>query len=493
MGAGVEREHFQQVDYDHFGERLKRSLWALRQLLARPGFGVGPTTVGAELELFLVDAAGRPLPLNDAVRTDARDARVTVEVDRFDLEVNLTPASLAGRPFAAFGRELDDAMAVIARAAAAHGGRVATIGILPTLHPDDLGTAALSDRGRYRAIDRGLRRLHHQPFQVRIDGQDPLETVCDGISLEGANSSWQVHLRVDPAAFGRTFNAVQLATPPVLAAAGNSPTFLGHRLWDETRIVLFKQSVDTRDEEAHGLRVARVAFGTGWARDGALEQFEQSVRLHKPVLPMVADEDPLDQVRDGRVPHLAELRLHQGTVWRWNRAIYDPASGEHLRIELRSLPSGPTVTDMLANAAFALGLSLALVPDADACTRALPFERVHHDFYRAAQHGLDAEIAWPLGPGRPRASRASELVPRLLPLAHDGLAGAGVAAGEAAELLAVVGARVASGQTGAVWQRRVLARLVPGLGRERALAAMLDRYVALSATGAPVHTWPVEG
>jgi len=490
VGAGVEREHFEQFDYDRFGERLERSLAALRRLLARPGFGVGPVTVGAELELFLVDAAGRPLPLNDTVSADTRDARVTVEVDRFDLEVNLTPAGLAGGPFSAFRRELDEAISLVARAAAAHGGRVATIGILPTLHPDDLGRAALSDRGRYRAIDRGLRRLRHGPFRVCIDGQDPLDSVCDGISLEGANSSWQVHLRVDPAAFGRTFNAVQMATPPVLAAAGNSPTFLGHRLWDETRIVLFKQSVDVRD--ARDRRVARVAFGSGWARDGALEQFEQSVRLHQPVLPLVADEDPLDQVLDGRVPRLTELRLHQGTVWRWNRAIYDPAGGGHLRIEMRSLPSGPTVTDMLANAAFALGLSLALAPEARAWTRALPFERVHHDFYRAAKHGLDAEIAWPLEPGRPRTLRASELVPRLLPLAREGLVRAGVAAGEAAELLEVVGARVAAGQTGAVWQRRVLARLVPGLGRERALAAMLDRYVELSAGGAPVHTWPVE-
>jgi len=493
VGAGVEREHFQHLDYDRFGERLERGLEALRSLLARPGFGAGQTTVGAELELFLVDPAGRPLPLNDAVSADTRDGRVTVEVDRFDLEVNLTPALMAGRPFSAFGRELDEVLRVVGRAAAAYGGRLAMIGILPTLHPDDLGRGALSDRSRYRAIDRGLRRLRHEPFRVRIDGQDPLQTVCDGISLEGANSSWQVHLRVDPAAFGRTYNAVQLATPPVLAAAGNSPTFLGHRLWDETRIVLFKQAVDVRDEAAHGLRVARVAFGTDWVGDGAIEQFEQSVRLHQPVLPMLADEDPLDQVLDGRVPRLAELRLHQGTVWRWNRAIYDPAGGGHLRIELRSLPSGPTVTDMLANAAFAFGLSLALAPQARAWTRTLPFAQVHRDFYRAAKHGLDARIAWQLDPGWPRTYLAAELIPLLLPRAHDGLVGAGVAPGEARDLLEVVRERVASRQTGAVWQRRVLARLVPELGRERALAAMLDRYVELSAAGSPVHTWPVDG
>jgi hypothetical protein len=493
VGKGIDRERFDQIDYDRFGDRLEYSLAALRELLAQPGFGVGPQTVGAELELFLVDAAGRPLPLNDAVRGDAHDSRITLEVDRFNLEVNLTPVPLAGRPFTAFGRELGDALAVVGRAAAGRGGRVVTIGILPTLRHRDLGGEALTDQRRYRALDRGLRRLRHEPFGVRIDGQDPLATTCDGVVLEGANTSWQVHLRVDPAAFARTYNAVQLATAPVLAVAGNSPTFLGHRLWEETRVALFKQAVDDRDLALRDRRVARVAFGLSWVHDGAMELFQQSVRLHRPVLPVLDGEDPLDAVRRGRAPRLAELRLHQGTVWRWNRAIYDPAGGGHLRIELRPLPAGPTVVDMLANAAFVLGLSLSLAQTADSWIRALPFARVHQDFYRAAKHGLDASITWPLAPGRPRALPAAELVPLLLPVAHRGLVGAGVAEDEAAGLLDVIRARVATRQTGAVWQRRVLARLAPGQRREGALAAMLERYVELSAGGAPVHTWPVDG
>ena len=493
MGLTIEQERFDPVDYRRFERRLDDCLAALGRLLERPGFGTGPITVGAELELFLVDSQGRALPLNQVVREEAADPRVVLEIDRFNLELNLTPAPLQGRPFAAFASELDQALSIVRRAAAWHGGRIVMVGILPTLRAEDLELAAISDAVRYRALNNGIRRLRQEPFQVRIDGADPLELAADDVGLEGANTSFQIHLRVDPLAFAAHFNAAQLATGPVLAVAGNSPTFLGHRLWEETRVALFKQAVDDRDAAGRSSRrVSRVAFGTGWTRTGALELLEESVRLHEPVLPVLGPERPLERVEAGQVPALEELRLHQGTVWRWNRAIYDPAEGGHLRIELRALPSGPTVTDMLANAAFGLGLTLALAPDADAWTRRVPFQQAHHNFYRAAQLGLRAELAWPLGPGgRVVTVPADQLVRRLLPLARQGLDDAGVLPDEVDRLLAVVQARAAAGQTGAVWQRRALAALEPRLGRERALAAMLERYLELQGTNAPVHTWPV--
>jgi hypothetical protein len=178
-------------------------------------------------------------------------------------------------------------------------------------------------------------------------------------------------------------------------------------------------------------------------------------------------------------------------VWRWNRAIYDPALGGHLRIEMRALPAGPTVIDMLANTAFLVGLSCWLAEQDQRWTWTLSFERAEHGFYRAAQHGLAAELDWPFGHrGQPRTLTAAELVPELLPAAQEGLVSAGVTAAEADHLLGVIAARVANGQTGAVWQRRMLATLEPRLGREHALAAMLERYLAYAATEQPVHTWP---
>ena len=489
MGTEITSEKFSERDYARFAERLERGLSDLGQLLGQPGFGAGPVTIGAELELFLVDGAARPLPLNQAVRALTADPRVAVELNRCNLELNCSPALLAGRPFTALAGELGVLLDRVGAAARAHHGRVALIGVLPTLSQAHLGADAVTGTARYLALDRGLRRLRRGPLQVKISGAEPLELTSEGIALEGANCSFQVHLRVAPADFTRVYNAVQLATAPALAVAGNSPTFLGHRLWEETRVALFKQSVEDRDSRGPRRRPPRSTLGTGWLRGGALELFTQSVRLHEPLLPFVS-------VPQARVPQtcdppcLDELRLHQGTVWRWNRAIYDPAAGGHLRIEMRALPAGPTVTDMLANAAFLIGLALWLAGQDQRWTYGLSFERADHGFYRAAQYGLAAELTWPSGPHQVRTVAAATLVPELLPAARHGLVGAGVAEAEADRLLGVIGARVATGQTGAAWQRAALAAAEPGRSREQALTVMLDRYLACAATGQPVHTWP---
>ncbi len=491
MGTEISRDEFDERDYARFRERLERNLSELGRLLERPGFGAGPVTIGAELELFLVDGAARPLPLNQAVRAEAADPRIAVELNRFNLELNSSPAPLAGRPFAALASELGLLLARVGDAAQLHRGRVALIGILPTLSQAHLDAGVVTDAARYHALGRGLRRLRQGPIQIRIAGEEPLELASEHIALEGATTSIQVHLRVAPPDFTRVYNAVQLATAPALAVAGNSPTFLGHRLWEETRIALFKQSVEDRDRHGPRRRPSRTAFGTGWLRDGALELFAENVRLHEPLLPYVGDS--AGRAADGGhgAPRLDELRLHQGTVWRWNRAIYDPAAGGHLRIEMRALPAGPTITDMLANAAFLIGLTLWLAGRDQRWTYALPFERADHGFYRAAQYGLAAELSWPTGRGHQvRTLPAADLVTELLSAARQGLVGAGVATAEADRLLEVIGARAANGQTGAVWQRAALAAAGRDRPREQALAVMLDWYLFRAATGRPVHTWP---
>jgi hypothetical protein len=494
MGKEIGQEDFGERDYQHFAERLEECLAALGQLLERPGFGVGPATVGAELELFLVDGAGRPLPDNQAVRAAVADPRVTLELDRFNLELNSTPVLLAGQPFAALGGELHVLLDHVASATRYYAGRPALIGILPTLRPADFGPGVITDVPRYRALDSGLRRLRGDPFRIRIAGADPLAMASDDIAPEGANSSFQIHLRVDPADFTRTYNAVQLATAPTLAVSGNSPTFLGHRLWEETRIVLFKQSVDDRGNCEPRRHPARTALGTGWLRGGPLELFTEAIRLHRPLLPVLGGLCRPADDSSWQAPPLAELRLHQGTVWRWNRVIYDPAAGGHLRIEMRALPSGPTVVDMLANAAFLIGLSLWLADQDQRWTYALPFERADHSFYRAAQQGLSAQLNWPDGHhDRMRTVAANKLVAELVPAARHGLLQAGVTAAEADRLLDVISARAASGQTGAAWQRATLAAARRHHGPERALAIMLDRYLQCAETGLPVHTWPAPG
>jgi gamma-glutamyl:cysteine ligase YbdK (ATP-grasp superfamily) len=490
VGKDVDRDAFEEQDYVRFRERLEQCLAELALLLMRPGFGAGPASIGAELELFLIDSAGRPLPRNQAVLAAAADPRLTVELDRFNLEINSTPVPLTGRPFSALGVELTQLLDRVSAAAGTLGGRAALIGILPTLRLADLDPGAITDRTRYRAMGRGLSRLRQHPFVIKISGDEPVELTVGHIAVEGANTSFQLHLRVDPADFTRTYNAAQLATAPTLAVAGNSPTFLGHRLWQETRIALFKQAVEDRAAAGPRRRPARTALGTGWVRGGALELFTESVRLHPPLLPLLTEPQPLPGGADTVAPPLHELRLHQGTVWRWNRAVYDPADGGHLRIEMRALPAGPTVTDMLANAAFQFGLTLSLARD-ERWTYAVPFERADHGFHCAARDGLAAELTWPAhGPGLIKTVTADTLVRELIPQARAGLVEAGVAESEADALLEVIDRRAVTGQTGAAWQRAALAVAERRLDRQRALAVMLDRYLEFAATGQPVHTWP---
>jgi gamma-glutamyl:cysteine ligase YbdK (ATP-grasp superfamily) len=491
MARDIEYGEFTEQDYQRFGDRLKACLTALGHVLQRDGFGHGATTLGAELELALIDEHARAAPINRAVLSDLTDPRLTVEIDRFNLEYNLTPVAAAGSPFAAMERELSRALSAVDRAAAAHGGRIVPVGILPTLTMPELESSALTDLPRYRALSRGLRHDRRGPFAIHIDGADPLSLIADDITLEGANTSFQVHLRVDPCRFADSYNAAQIATPLVLALGANSPTFLGHRLWDETRIALFKQSLDVRDPSEHPWRApARVGFGHGWVRHGAWELFAESAALFPPILPVVCDEDPLDVVRSGGIPGLRELRLHHGTVWRWNRAIYDAGEGGHLRIEMRALPAGPTPLDMAANAAFLIGLTTAWRERAAETLPRLPFLYAEWNFYRAAQHGLDARLIWPFASGHAPSERpVTELVEPALADAAEGLAQLGVERSDADRMLGVIRARLATRRTGARWQRRAFDTLVRRMPRAEALARLVDVYVANSRSERPVHEW----
>lgn len=477
MGQKVDKDRYSEAEFLRFRGKLAEQLDTLREVLARPGFGAGPATIGAELEMFLVTPDGRPLPRNQEVQAAADDDRLTLELGRFNLEANLTPLPIAGRPFSALVREMREIMAVVDAAAATQGGQAVAIGILPSLSEFDFTHEALSGEGRYRALARGMRRLRTEPFRVRVEGVELLELEVEGVILESANTSWQVHLRTTPADFARVYNAAQLAIGPVLAVSGNSPSFLGRRLWEETRIALFEEAADDRDVERLDRRDRRVGFGSGWMRS-IEEMFETCVRDYEPVLPMTSAPE---EVPAGGVPKLAELRLHQGTVWQWNRPVYDPIDGGHLRVEMRALPAGPSAPDMAANTAFLLGLTAALAvrPVED-----FPFAGAYRNFYRAAIHGLDAPLSWP---GLSEEVPAERLALDLLPVAEAGLDRMGVDPDETRWALDIVRERVVRRRTGSIWQREALAR--EG-GDQAAVARVVSRYRELSLAGDPVHTWP---
>lgn len=492
MGQEIDQETFVDADFEAFERELRHELAALRTVLDRPGFGGGPDSLGIELELNLVDQQGRPLPLNRDVADRADDERIALEIDRFNVEINATPELLAGTPFRRLHDQLLDALQSTGAAAAHFGGSLAAIGILPTLVADDLTSDVLTRQKRYRALSRSLRRLRGEAFPVEIRGIDTLQVAAHDVTFEGANTSLQVHLKVPPSKFARFYNAAQAASGPLLASCCNSPTLFGRRLWHETRVALFRQAVDVREHATEDdWRPARVSFGHGWLRSDAFELFAENVVLHEPLLPICHREDVSAVLAAGEMPTLRSLRLHHGTVWRWNRAVYDARQGGHLRIEMRALPAGPSVVDMIANVAFAVGLTYGLEAELDWLLAGLTFGHARRNFYEAARLGLGAQLVWPgAARGGPELVPARELCKRLVHLAESGLERAGVAADEASRWLSVIHDRVATGVTGAAWQLSHFDSNLAEHGATVAAQLLLRRYQELALSGAPVHTWP---
>lgn len=491
MGLAINRTDFTQTDYASFSRRLDRNLIAFRALLERDGFGVGPCSIGAELELYVIDKDGYANPINEQICQALGDPHLTVELNRFNLEIDFDPLPAAGAPLSHYVSEMHDMLAKLEAVAKPLGAGIVTVGILPTLREDDFGADVMTPTPRYQALTAGLTRMRGDQFALNIDGDDPLHLTTDDITLEGATTSLQLHLKVAPHDFVDTFNAAQLATPLALALGANSPILLGHRLWHETRIALFKQSIDARHFEAGTWRPpARVSFGHGWARRSVCELFEEGARLHQPILPIVTDEEPMDEVNAGRVPALQEMRLHHGTIWSWNRAVYDHHGDGHLRIEMRALPAGPTPMDMMANAALLFGLTASLRNDINTLLPAIPFQIAEYNFYRAAQCGIDATILWPThNQSALRERPLIDVVGELLGRAADGLGELGLDNDEITHHLAVIRARIEARQTGASWQRAMFRALYDGNNRIEALQLLMRRYQQQVTSGHPVHDW----
>jgi gamma-glutamyl:cysteine ligase YbdK (ATP-grasp superfamily) len=497
VGVDIQNEHFTQAERHRFAQRLDEGLRALDLLLKRPDFAAGERTLGAELELCLVDDHGRPTAVSQDIVSEANTPSITPEMGSFDIELSTPPCKLAGSPFTCLRESMQGTVNRIRTLAGKHGARAVPISILPTLRVDDFNEATITNLPRYRALAREMRSQRVEPAEIAIEGDDTLRLVSpDAVSMEAANTAFQVHLSTAPGEFADLFNAALLLSGPLIGAAANSPTFLGRRLWHETRVALFKQAGDDRPlgPDADIRLPPRVNFGNSWVREGAHELFMESVALYRPYLAECGEEeDAVALARAGTAPQLSELRLHHGTIWTWNRPVYDPAHGGGLRIELRALPAGPSYEDMLANAAFLIGAMLALRPRIRTLCAELPFTLATRNFYASAQYGLDAQLYWPTHSATaPRPVRARDLVLSLIPDAREGLREGGVDRAEAEHYLDIFERRVRSGQTGAVWQRRVLARLEQsGLSRDAALAALLERYIQGFDSLRPVHTWPI--
>ena len=492
MGEQKTTAHQNDRERRAFMKAVLNDVHALERMLDRGEefFEIGKRRIGAEQELFLIDKKMRPKPVAKELLDSIHDERVTSELARFNVEFNSSPFLFGGKCLQNMEDEINELLAMVRRMANRHDAEVLMTGILPTLHKPDLGLQNMMPLPRYQSLNRALTQQRNGDFNIYIKGTDELQITHDNVMLESCNTSFQVHFQVAPNEFARLYNVAQAVTGPVLAAAVNSPVFLGHRLWHETRVALFQLSVDERStiHQSRGFP-PRVTFGTGWLHKSVLEIFREQIARFRILLAADLEEDSLMSLERGVVPQLKALRVHNGTTYRWNRACYGVAeSVAHLRIENRVFPAGPTVADEMANAAFFFGLMSALLDEYEDISRVMKFEDARDNFFEAARHGLKAQIKWVGG----RMYPATDLIlDALLPTARAGLEKSSIESGDTDKYLGILEKRVRTQQTGAQWIFSSLDAMGSNATRdirERSVtAAMLEQQ----RQGDPVHTWSV--
>ncbi len=491
MGERVEASDLVVGHDDEVQRRLQRCVTTLQRMVDGGWFVAHEDTIGMEVELDLVDPLGRPRLVNDAVLARLGRADMQQEFGQFNVELNLAPRRLQGRVLHDSERDLADVLDRCRTRIEGLGARLVAVGMLPTLSAEQLTVERVSGNPRYALLCRRMRAARHGPFHVRIiDGCEPVEFSTDSVAPNAATTSLQLHLRVPPDRFAAYYNAAQTIAGAQVAVAANSPYLLGRQAWQETRITLCEQLLDTRRRsEVRAGAPARVRLGDRWVNN-PVELFDDLVRLFPPLFPTLEAEDPDAALGAGCAPGLRELRLHNGTVWPWNRPVYDVQAGRRpqLRIVNRVLPSGPTAVDMVANAAFYYGLVRAIVDSDPIPWRQTPFAVPERNLHRAARDGLAARLSW-RGVDHPVDQLTREI---LLPAAAAGLDAWGVDADDRDRYLGVIEARVRCGRTGAAWQTEAVRYLEEhGMERITALREMTRRYAEHAHTGAPVHEWPV--
>ena len=470
-----------------FTQVILRDIEALESMIERGQIEEGVRRVGVEQEMNLVDAEGMVAPFATKLIDHLSDPTFTTEIALFNLEANLGPRPLDGRFLREMETDLLKAVQLAQNGARDLGINVLLAGITPTLRREDIGSRNMTPDVRYECLDQSAVEAQGGSIKLLIDGIERFESQFDSVVIEGANTSLQLHLQVTPSDGARLYNLAQLITAPLLAAAANSPVLLGKRLWHETRVAVFERTLDDRSASQLTRGVpTRVGFGSFWLKDSVVELFRDNIARYRVIMTIPGLEDSVDVLERGEIPELAALALHNGTVWRWNRACYGITDGKpHLRIENRILPGGPTVLDEVANAALFYGLMIRLDGQYGDVSTRLPFSDAKTNLLSAARRGLHARFQWLDGRG---VVARDLLLEELIPAAREGLSQVGVSDEDVERYLGVIEQRVESEQTGARWLLQSLAT-VPDNERAEHCAGAVRMMLDKQHRNEPVHTW----
>ncbi|MGB0521572.1 MAG: CBS domain-containing protein [Flammeovirgaceae bacterium] len=489
MGAKGVRIATSQNELNVFTRLLLKDIQALDKMLKEEWFEVDEIMIGAEQEMCLIDEHGRPAPIAVEILDKMNHPKFTTELARFNLEANLDPELFTGDCFSKFDHQIRGFIHALKEAANEFEVDPLLTGILPTIRKFDLGIENLTPIDRYYALIESIDKLRGEGHQLKIEGLDELSIKHTSALIEACNTSFQVHLQVTPDEFVNKYNIAQAIAAPVMAIASNSPMLFGKRLWSETRIALFQQSVDTRVTGEH-LRDSspRVTFGSKWLNGSILDLYKEDIVRFKTLLVTDVEEDVLKSMAKGITPKLKALNIHNSTVYRWNRPCYGISSSgkPHLRIENRILPAGPTVADELANAAFWLGLMIGyddVYPD---ITKKMDFDNAKSNFLKAAKLGHGSKFYWTDG----QLISDSELIEKeLLPIARAGLEKKKVDQADIDKYLGIIEERNRYGRTGARWIVESYGQLIKEAGKEEAATALVAGILNYQRSEKPIHQW----
>ncbi len=480
-----------QKQMQKFVKSLLNDVTALEYMLDNDWFESDVVRLGAEQEMVMVDKTTfKPsLVAMEALEKMEEYPWVETELAKFNLETNIEPRVFEKDCFTLLENENTYKLNKIQEVLDGMNTSIVLTGILPTLRKYHLDMENLTPKKRYFALMEALnKQLIGQSYELRIVGIDELLVKHSSPLLEASNTSFQVHLQVAPNDFVKMYNIAQALAGPMMAIAANSPIVFGKRLWHETRIALFQQSLDTRTSHDHMReRSPRVSFGRDWLHNSIMEIYKEDIARFRVLLSSDVEEDSIEMLKNGQVPKLRALQVHNSTVYRWNRPCYGISDNgkPHLRIENRILPSGPTVIDEIANACFWLGCMMGMAMEVDDIRTKMSFADARDNFGKAAKFGIDSKFTW----FHDEKVSAEKLIMDLLPIARKGLESRNVDKSDIDKYLYIIEQRAIKNMTGARWMLRAFTKLHENANTDEALSVLTATMIQNQQSNKPVHEW----
>ncbi|MCH4822467.1 CBS domain-containing protein [Gramella lutea] len=468
--------------------QLIKDLEALDHLIKNDLIEKAPIRIGAEQEFCLVNHSFLPVNTSLGILKDLEDNHFTTEIGKYNLELNLDPLELDSDCFSRLHKNINLYLAKASEIAEQHDSRIVLSGILPTLRHRHISEEYMTPIRRYFALNEAIKKSRKQDFWIHIKGVDELNLLHDSVMLEACNTSFQMHLQIDPDEFIEKYNWAQAIAGPVLSACVNSPILFGKELWAETRIALFNQSTDTRANSfVLNEKQARVSFGSRWETRGISDIFKDNISRYRSLLTSDFEYDSMSKISEGIIPDLKALNLHNGTVYRWNRVCYGVAKNiAHVRIECRYIPAGPSVVDEVANTAFWVGLMKGQPEELKNIHEKEDFRNVRSNFYKAGRNGLDSIFTW----NKEQISAKDLLLKKLLPISRKGLENCHISEKDINYYLGIIEKRIQT-CTGADWTVKSYRNLQKRKKPLEALQVLTSHIYQNQIQDIPVHEWEI--